>query len=162
MVDFWMYLMKVQKIGVLKAGRLKRLLAFIIDLFVLEFIVLLPFGSLLRRIFPDKFGFGVIVEGVVAKKFALILIVIGIVALLYFALFEYKLRQSIGKMALNIYVISEYKELRLWQAIVRNILFVPIFPFNILPIIDAIFFLFKNRRFSEIITKTDTVEAVGK
>lgn len=154
--------MKVQKVGVVKAGRLKRLIAFVIDLLVLEVFIFLPFSPLLRRIFPDKFGFGFIIEEVAAKELALLLIALGLLMLLYFALFEYKLRQSIGKMALNIYVVSEYKELRLWQAIVRNMLFIPIFPFNIVPIIDAIFFLVKNRRFSEIITKTDTVEAMGR
>jgi len=151
--------MKAQGIRIIKTTRLKRLIAFVIDILILEFIFI-PFNPLIKKVFQRGFEFDIIVDG--NTSIIYLLIAMGAIALLYFSIFEYKLRQSIGKMFMNIYVISAYKEIRIWQVIVRNLLFIPIFPFNLLSIIDLIFFIVKNRRFSEIITKTDTVEAIAR
>ena len=70
------------------------------------------------------------------------------------------LRQSIGKIFTNIYVVSETKELKLWQLLVRNLFLIPFFPFVLLWIVDPAFMFFTkdNKRLSEILSKTKVVE----
>ena len=68
--------------------------------------------------------------------------------------------QSIGKMLMKIYVISDNKVLKTWQLLVRNIVFIPIFPFVLLWILDPLFMFFTktNQRLTEILGKTRVVE----
>ena len=61
---------------------------------------------------------------------------------------------------MNIYIVSDAGDMKRWQALVRNLMFIPIFPFDFLFIADPIVMLFTktNQRLSEILSKTRVVE----
>jgi len=88
------------------------------------------------------------------------MILLSILALFYFAILEYKLGQSIGKIFMNIKVISITKKLLFWQCIGRSLFLLPVFPFFLLWAIDPLFLFFnkKGQRLSEFLTKTKVVE----
>jgi uncharacterized RDD family membrane protein YckC len=84
----------------------------------------------------------------------------SILIILYFLMLEIKMSQTIGKMLMKVYVVSDNKELKAWQLLARNLVFIPIFPFVLLWILDPLFMLFTktNQRLSEILGKTRVVE----
>jgi len=76
----------------------KRILAFIIDIFLLEFVVYFPFKSVMSSIIPksnfsDMLGY---VENnpAVVNNINMVLFMIGILSLIYFIYMEYKLRTN--------------------------------------------------------------------
>ena len=73
---------------------------------------------------------------------------------------EKKMRQTIGKALIGIYVVSDNKDLKAWQLLVRNIVFMPIFPFVLLWLFDPLFMFFTktNQRLTEILSRTRVVE----
>lgn len=142
----------------------KRALAFFIDLLIINFIILFPFRKLFQKIIPASISFKETFSFVNAPELNSLIITISIFAailmILYFVILEGKLRQSVGKIFTNIYVVSETKELKFWQLLVRNLFLIPLFPFILLWIIDPIlmFFTKDNKRLSEILSKTKVVE----
>lgn len=68
--------------------------------------------------------------------------------------------QTIGKMLMKIYVVSDNANIKTWQLFTRNLVFIPIFPFVLLWVLDPLlmFFTKTNQRLSEILSKTKTVE----
>ena len=68
--------------------------------------------------------------------------------------------QTIGKKIMNIYVVGDSEKPGKWQLLIRNLFFIPIFPFDLLFIVDPIFMLFtkSNQRLTEILGKTRVVE----
>ena len=73
---------------------------------------------------------------------------------------EKKMGQTIGKVLMRIYVVSDNNNLKTWQLLTRNLIFIPIFPFVLLWIIDPLFMFFTktNQRLTEILSKTKVVE----
>ena len=148
-----------------QAPILKRLLAFIIDIAILEFIVLLPFSRALDNSIPKAESFSQMF-GMLSSNpsyYGLVTITTAIasfLAMLYFVILEKKIGQTAGKKLLNLHVISQEKDISYWQIIVRNLLFIPIFPFVLLWIVDPIVMLFtkENQRLSEILSRTKVVE----
>ena len=143
----------------------KRITAFILDLLIIDLVLLFPLKRLLEKIIPLGIGFQetyqyLTTNAQAATALTFISFAIGVLALLYFTLLEYRLNQTIGKMVFKIYIISTNKELNIWQCIGRNLFALPFFPFIILWVVDPIFmFMTKdNRRLSEILTKTKTIE----
>lgn len=132
----------------------KRTLAFLVDLLIID-LLLTPFESAVQNIIPPGVSF-VAFQG--SSRLIWLMIAMSAVAVLYFALFEYKLRQSIGKMIFKLYVISDTKELKIWQAVGRSLFIIPIFPFILLWLIDPVYLIFRKRRLSEILTKTWVIE----
>ena len=59
----------------------------------------------------------------------------------------------------QIYVVSD-DGMKTWQVLARNIVFIPIFPFILLWVLDPLFMFFTktNQRLSEILSKTKVVE----
>ena len=111
----------------------KRAIAFIIDLLIIEFIIALPFRGIFTRMIPagslkETYSYLQSHPGV-STKMNMVMVVIGLLALLYFAILEIKIQQTIGKMFMNIYVKSMTKRLTFWQCLVRNMFFILIFPF---------------------------------
>ena len=97
--------------------------------------------------------------------------IMSISIILYFFMMERKMGQTIGKMLMKIYVVdasenassrstSDNNNLRAWQLFARNLVFIPIFPFVLLWIVDPLFMLFTktNQRLTEILSKTRVVE----
>lgn len=142
----------------------KRILSFFIDLLIINFIILFPFRRLFQKIFPASLSFKETFKFANIPELNSLILAISIFAailmMLYFVILEGKLRQSIGKILTNIYVVSETKDLKLWQLLVRNLFLIPFFPFILLWIIDPIFMLLTkdNKRLSEILSKTKVVE----
>ena len=145
-----------------QASTLKRFLAFIIDILIIDMIILFPFRSLMGKIVPTG-SFSKTMEFVSGSNSTSITVIVFFVtalAILYFVLFEKKLGQSPGKMLFNLYVKSQTKDLKYWQLFVRSMFLVPSFPFFLLWVIDPVvmFFTKENQRLSEILSKTKVVE----
>ena len=152
----------VMKNKLVKARALKRLMAFLVDIILLNFIVAAPFRGLLSGMMPEG-DFNQVFNALtnnpdLVYQFNLIYIIIGVLAFIYFTLSEFKLQQSLGKMLFGLYVVGTEKRPSLLQVAVRNIFLIPVFPFILLIIVDPILLMFTHRRLSDIIAKTDVVE----
>ena len=139
----------------------KRGFAFLIDVIIIQFIVNLNFSKVLDTELSDKslvelFNYSLENHSSLEPKLLLISIVTAVSALIYFILFEWKLRQTIGKMILKIKVNSETKTLEFWQALVRNI---PKAAFFVnytvwIFLIDLIYHSFTRKRLFDKLAKT--------
>ena len=146
----------------------KRILAFLIDLIAVNAIILSPFQNVLRTRFPDM-SFHMLFSGEIAsmnipKDTETLLGVMSIFTLLYFAIMEYKLGQTIGKILTNLSVVSteNNNSLRFWQCVLRSIFLIPMFPFMVLWIVDPLYMFFDqhNQRLLERWSKTMTIQIV--
>ena len=142
----------------------KRIIAFFIDMLIINLIVLFPFRSLFEGIIPKEHSFSEayrLLSSISYKGFiSSVSIAISMLIILYFFMLERKMGQTIGKRLMNIYVASDNNSLKSWQLFVRNIVFIPIFPLILLWILDPLsMFLTKtNQRLSEILSRTKVVE----
>lgn len=151
----------------------KRILAFVIDIMFIDLVLFWPFESMLGDAIPESYkginGIKSMQEFFSAspeltRTLTIVTVMMGMLAILYFALMEYKIGQTVGKMMLNIYVVSEKKEgngaMSFWQALLRSIIWLPMFPFIVFWIIDPLY-IFLNRngqRLLEYMSRTRTVE----
>ena len=141
----------------------KRIAAFLIDMAIINLVILLPFRSLLAKLFPADYSFlgtlKLLSSTDNSELITLVSFVMWIFIILYFYMLEKKMHQSIGKRIMKIYVASDGKELKLWQVLVRNLVFLPLFPFFLLWILDPLFMMFTktNQRLSEILSKTRVI-----
>lgn len=133
----------------------KRLLAFIIDLFIIEFVLLYPFTKIAEKAmqnFDPSFMF-------FQDSLVKLMLAVALIYVLYFTMFEYSLGQTIGKMLMKCSsVANDNKKMSFLQALGRNLFLVPVIPFVFLFIIDVIFILVKKTSLSEMLTKTKTIE----
>ena len=142
----------------------KRIIAFLIDLFILLLVVFIPFRNFISSRIPENYSFSEAYSMLSASQDSYYLIAVYMTMLmlifLYFFMLEKKMSQTIGKKLMNIYIVSDNAELKKWQALVRNLLFIPVFPFDLLLLIDPISMLFtkSNQRLSEILSRTRVVE----
>jgi uncharacterized RDD family membrane protein YckC len=132
------------------AGLGRRTVAFVLDLVFINIFLAAPFQTLLTSFF-DTAGWNVV--NIPAHIYASIFF-ISIVTLLYFALLQYYQQQTLGMMALGLYVMPRPSA---WQSIVRNVFIIPFFPFNLLWIVEPAAIVFTGRRILERVTDTDTV-----
>ncbi len=148
-----------QKEVILPANLLKRAIAFLIDLAIVDIIIGFPFNSLIEK-FSPKNPFDLIYSS--NPAILKIGFVMSIMAVLYFALLEYIVGQTIGKMIMNLYVESNIKEKKFWQYLVRSAFMIPAIPFAFFWIIDLSYLAFTNgqTRFLEKISRTKTVMKV--
>lgn len=143
----------------------KRIAAFFIDMIIINLVVLFPFRSLFEDIMPKNYSFSEAYKFLSTSAnytsfLTSVSFIMSILIILYFYLMERKMSQTIGKMLMKIYVVSGNKDLKIWQLLTRNLVFIPIFPFILLWILDPLFMLFTktNQRLSEILSKTKVVE----
>ena len=146
----------------------RRAAAFAIDFFILDFFVLASFNSLLEKNIPADYNFSKMYDFLksnpdVMRNIIMILAFSSVIAGLYFLLLESRMQQSIGKKFMNIYIVSTKDNAStptFWQNILRNLIFIPIFPFILLFIIDPIFMLFNknSQRLSDILSNTKVVQ----
>jgi uncharacterized RDD family membrane protein YckC len=151
------------------ASILRRLIALITDLLIIDMIIAAPFKKKLLALLPQVTSFGEIQaamkasESIIAQA-STIIVAISILVLFYFALMQTILTQTPGMMLMNVYVIrAEKKAIKkptFWQCILRNLFLLPFFPFFILWITEPVFLLFSKtrQRFLEVISGTLTVE----
>ena len=143
----------------------RRIAAFFIDMVIINLVILFPFRSLFQNIIPKDYSFLEAYKLLSSStNYASFLtpasFIMSILIILYFLMLERRMSQTIGKMLMKVYVISDNKELKAWQLLARNIVFIPIFPFVLLWILDPLFMFFTktNQRLSEILGKTRVVE----
>ena len=100
----------------------RRLIAYIVDLIVINLVVVLQFNLLFKeKIAINDLGF--LINSNPERLFSLVFtgIIIAILSVVYWALFEYFLSQSLGKMLFGIKVISLRGSLKFSQCLLRNI-----------------------------------------
>ncbi|MBI2659340.1 RDD family protein, partial [Candidatus Woesearchaeota archaeon] len=125
----------------------KRIAAFFIDMAIINLIVLFPFRSLFQNIVPKDYSFSEAYRLLSSSaNYTSFLtsasFIMSVLIILYFFMLENKMSQTIGKMLMKVYVISDNKELKAWQLIARNLVFIPIFPFVLLWVLDPLFMFF--------------------
>ncbi len=157
----------MKKRGVFLAPALlwKRILAFVIDILIIELIIAAPFRSHLKNIVPGT-SYSEVMNFImsnpqVSYKLSMIMGIIATLGILYFTILEFKTQQTIGKMIMKIFTVSQKKQPRFWQYLLSNLTFLPFFPFAILWIVDPIYIIFtkNNQRFMERISHVHTVQA---
>ncbi|MBN1503381.1 RDD family protein [Candidatus Woesearchaeota archaeon] len=146
------------------ASPIKRILAFIIDLFIIEFVIGSPFSGAISGIMPNSTNLSeyrsMAANPSLSDRFYWLFLAMFFLIFLYFVVFEAKLHQTPGKMIMKLYVrgIQKKNTLSIWQICLRNLIFLPIFPFILLWVVDPIFLLVKKQRFSDILAKTKVIE----
>ncbi|HIH26371.1 RDD family protein [Candidatus Woesearchaeota archaeon] len=127
----------------------KRMVAYLIDSIILNFVVVLQFNNSFSdiKLLSPQINTGIIMAS----------LIIIVLQLFYFTILEYKLQQTIGKTLLNLYVKSTINnELTFIQVLLRNITK----PFGIILLIDVIYMIYKkgNQRLFEVLSNTQVVE----
>jgi uncharacterized RDD family membrane protein YckC len=148
------------------ASLLKRFIAYFIDLFIINFVIISPFGKILKKIIPQTSSFLETYQYMqshpeINNIIAVISIVIGILMVLYFTIFEYLTQQTPGKMLMRQYIVKDRgPELRFKNYLISNLTFIPIFPFILLWVVDPVYMIIspKNQRLMEKITRILVVE----
>lgn len=135
-----------------KATFFRRFAAYFLDTIIIGLVITLPFG----------YAYGSGMESFEALNNAgfsfqtfLLSMFIAALTILYWAILEYKLRQSIGKMIVGIYVKSTTKNFTFWQALLRNLTKVS----SLLLVLDCLymFFMKTNQRFMETLAETEVL-----
>ena len=136
----------------------KRLVAYIIDVFIISIIIVTPFMNKFESIEPSSiFELFSSISTMFSKEIILASTIIAILTLFYWSFLEYKFGQTVGKVLMRIQVSSvNRKKLTLSQIITRNVTKLSTF----LLILDTIYLLIKKKdqRFSETFAKTTVVE----
>jgi uncharacterized RDD family membrane protein YckC len=126
------------------ASLIKRFIAYFIDFFIINFVIISPFGKILKKIIPQISSFSetyqyMQVHPEISNIIAVISIIIGILMVLYFTVFEYLIQQTPGKMLMRQYIVKDKgPELKFRNYLISNLTFIPIFPFILLWIIDPV------------------------
>lgn len=147
------------------ASLFKRAIAYFIDILIIDLIIVLPFNKPIKNITGQDNGFFAFYNFILNNpekiaQLALISLIISILSLAYWSILEFKLRQSIGKMIVNIKVMSKKRRFSFWQCIVRNISK----PITILFLFDILYLILKKekQRYFEKLSNTIVVEEVLK
>lgn len=130
----------------------KRVLAYIIDLLVVEIIIVWPFRGFFEK---AEISYVNLFREAIEQNLIWVSFFIMVLSLAYWVLFEWKLRQTIGKMLLNLYVVSK-NELRFSQALMRNL--TKPFPLALLVDVAYMFFKRENQRLFERFSGTNVIE----
>ena len=142
----------------------KRIAAFFIDMVIINLFVLFPFRRLFQNILPKDYSFSEAYKFFSSTDYTnfitSISFIMSVLIILYFVMLERKMSQTIGKMFMKIYIVSNNNTLKTWQLLLRNLVFIPLFPFILLWVIDPLFMFFTktNQRLSDILSKTSVVE----
>ena len=149
----------------------KRIIAFFIDITLINFVILFPFRKLFQSLLPKDYSFSEAYRllstsasytGYITKAS----FVMSLLIILYFLMMERKMGQTIGKMLMKIYVVdarekvayenasharvhlassrstSDNNDSKTWQLFARNLVFIPLFPFVLLWALDPLFMFF--------------------
>jgi len=153
------------KVSLFPAPLWKRAFAYIIDTFIINLIIVMPFQKPLEELskgFVEK-SFIEVYKTLLQNDFQAMLpklffifTVMSLLSVLYWAILEYKIGQSVGKILFNIYVKSQTEKLTFWQCFLRNITKVSTLPL----ILDTAYLIFTktNQRYFEKISRTAVVE----
>lgn len=153
------------KVKLFPAALWKRAFAYVIDVFVINLVIIMPFQKVLEELgkgFADRGFFEtykILTQTelqAILPKLLFIFTIISFLSVLYWAVLEYKIGQSVGKILFNIYVKSQTEKLTFWQCFLRNVTKVSTLPL----ILDASYMIFTRsyQRYFEKISKTFVVE----
>jgi len=136
----------------------KRVFAYVVDAIIISIIVELPFAAVTGKIFVTQennffSSYNFLINN--PQKVQLVILttlIIAALTLFYWSIFEYKLKQTLGKMLFKLYVKSEKGELTYHQTLLRNITKISF----ILLVLDCIGLINspRSQRFSEKWSKT--------
>ncbi len=167
-----------QKPHYLSANMLKRFLAFLADLLIINLFLFIPFRALLVKMvalptdslssFMASYTY-LMSNPETLDRLSIVVSAMLFMMLLYFVLMERFTNQTLGKKLFGLYIITVddavakqkvMSRIGLFKALVRNMLFIPLFPFSFLFIIDPIYMLFNpsKQRLSEVLSRTVVVE----
>lgn len=143
----------------------KRAFAYVIDVFVVNLIIVLPFQKVLEELGSELVNksffetYKVLLQTdlrALLPKLFFIFTIISFLSVLYWAILEHKIGQSVGKILFNIYVRSQTEKLTFWQCFLRNVTKVSTLPL----ILDASYMIFTRgyQRYFEKISKTFVAE----
>ena len=143
----------------------KRFLAFIVDYLVADFFIITYFNRPFQELIPKGLNTGDTMNyfnsnpGIVGKL-SFLMALMGFLVFLYFMISQKYFGQTIGMKLFNLRLISENKKRNIesWQFIVRNLFLIPTIPFIFLWIIDPIYLIIYNRKFTDKISKVRLVE----
>ncbi len=143
----------------------RRGFAFVIDIFIVNLLVSLPFRNKINELVGDMGDKGILetynyISGISSAELNQLLFIISIISVfatyIYFVALEYKLGQTLGKMIVKIMVKSDEKKLRLRQILIRNITkSLALTNLSLLFLIDLFYVLYSgNKRWTEKWSKT--------
>ena len=140
----------------------KRIAAFIVDILVLELTVLTPFRNVIERAIPiNHLSFSALNNIQVSGSLAVALLLMGLLSVLYFALCESILGQTVGKMLFHLRVAGIGNPPGFWQCFIRSMFLLPVFPFIMFWMVDPLYMFFtsSSQRLLERWSRTATVES---
>ena len=150
------------------ASLIKRGVAFMLDLTIINLIIAYPLKGYLNELLPTFASFNETYNYFLANQglsYGLLSIsfAISILSIAYFTILEKNIGQSIGKKLLHLKVVSLDKKPKTWKYIIRSLLLIPVFPFILLWIIDPIYLFFntEGQRLMESISKTKVIEEIS-
>ena len=148
----------------------KRVLAFVVDLFILDFFVLSVFGGVVDKILGGTgelfTAYSMLQQNSVqADTLIMVFSIIVMLMLAYFVILQYATGQTLGCMLFDIHVVEQVGESKFirpgfWQSVLRNIFIIPAVPFILLWVVDPLylFFVKKGQRLTEMLSRTRVVE----
>lgn len=128
------------------APTLRRIAAFVIDIFIINTVVAYPFRPIIRSFEIQSIDQAFRIASQLndsTMSLTVVGIALGFLMLLYFAFLEWRTGQTLGKLLLKIRVAGISGRISFRQALLRNIWFVPFFPFTLLWIIEPVY-MFTN------------------
>ena len=125
-------------------------MAYFLDGLIVSFVIGLPLVGSLDGNFESIKEIGFDITTLIRTS------IVGILTVLYWGVFEYKLKQSPGKMLLKIYVSPTDKNLTFSHAVIRNLSKLS----GLLLLIDCLYMVFKktNQRYLETIANTEVLK----
>lgn len=145
----------------------RRTIAFLFDLGLLSFTIVAPLSAFLETLLPKTMDFmtsytSLVNNAPLSTGITVLLYFIFILILLYFTLCEYFVGQTAGKRLMDLKVTDlAGNNPTFFQALVRNLFFLPFFPFILFWLIDPLYLLFSGHRLSEQLSKTKTIAVIS-
>jgi len=153
------------RVAFFPASLWKRVFAYIIDVFVINLIIVMPFQKPLEKMSEGFSNKGFLetyqlflrpeFQSLVPKLLSIFLVT-SLLSALYWAILEYKISQSVGKILMGIYVKSQGDKLTFWQCFLRNVTKVSTLPL----VLDSAYMVLSKgyQRYFEKISRTAVVE----
>ncbi len=129
--------------------------AYLIDILIISVFILLPLSSIYPEGSSTSWEESIsMIKKEITKTHVLVSLIMALLTILYWAVLEYKLSQSLGKMLMKIKVRSLTSTLTFKQCFVRNITKVS-FP---LLLLDSLYMMkSKSQRFFDSLAETEVV-----
>ena len=130
----------------------KRTLAYALDLLLINLVIVWPFKPYLEK----YSNYALILSHIDDRSVAVITGIIILLSFTYFTILEFKIRQTFGKIILNLYVDSTKDDLTLGKSALRNFTK----PFPAVLAVDTLYMFFSrtNQRLFEKFSNTHVVE----